>query len=221
MTIKINLKIFIFIVFFYFTKQINIYYTIMIFAILHELGHLVAGMILGLKPTKLTLMPYGLSINFVSERDGVKTDTSISIVSVLTPSLSDTKREVIVSMAGPMINILIILICLIFEIKSELIIYSNIVLLLLNLIPIYPLDGGRIFKSILYLKYGIQKAEMYTNTVMNIIMVVLSLSGIIIIILTKNIAIFFVLIYLWTIIIIENKRYKFKIKFYKVLHNIT
>ena len=47
MRFRIDLKIFIFLVLFYFTKQIEIYALIMIFAIIHELGHLVAGILMG------------------------------------------------------------------------------------------------------------------------------------------------------------------------------
>lgn len=86
MTIKINLKIFIFIVFFYFTKQINVYYTLMIFAMLHELGHLITGILLGLKPKKITIMPYGISAAFLPD--------------VMVSSYKKTaKKELIVSLA--------------------------------------------------------------------------------------------------------------------------
>ena len=37
---------------------------IMFFAILHELGHLIAGLLLGMKPQKIEIVPYGLSISF-------------------------------------------------------------------------------------------------------------------------------------------------------------
>lgn len=64
MSININLKIFLFAIIFYFTKQIEIYALLMIFAILHEMGHLICGLILGLKPKALKIMPLGISIEF-------------------------------------------------------------------------------------------------------------------------------------------------------------
>ena len=42
MRFRIDLKIFIFLIIFYFTKQIEIYAMIMLFALIHELGHLLA-----------------------------------------------------------------------------------------------------------------------------------------------------------------------------------
>lgn len=64
MRFRIDLKIFVFLIVFYFTKQIELYSTIMIFAIIHELGHLVSGLILGMKPEKIEIMPVGISISF-------------------------------------------------------------------------------------------------------------------------------------------------------------
>ena len=44
MRFRIDLKIFIFLIIFYFTKQIEIYAMIMLFALIHELGHLLADL---------------------------------------------------------------------------------------------------------------------------------------------------------------------------------
>ena len=40
MQIKLNLKIFIFVLFFIFTNQIEIYLELMLFALIHEIGHM-------------------------------------------------------------------------------------------------------------------------------------------------------------------------------------
>ena len=64
MRFRIDLKIFIFLIIFYFTKQIEIYAMIMLFALIHELGHLLAGILMGMKPEKIELMPFGVSISF-------------------------------------------------------------------------------------------------------------------------------------------------------------
>ena len=60
MRFRIDLKIFIFLIIFYFTKQIEIYAMIMLFALIHELGHLLAGILMGMKPEKIELMPFGV-----------------------------------------------------------------------------------------------------------------------------------------------------------------
>ncbi len=66
MRFRIDLKIFLFGILFYFTKQIEVYAMIMFFAIIHELGHLLAGLLVGMKPQKMEIVPYGVSISFKS-----------------------------------------------------------------------------------------------------------------------------------------------------------
>lgn len=67
MKIRLNLKIFIFIAIFILTRQIEIYGIIMLFSIFHELGHMLAGILLGFKPNEIEIMPFGLSIGFESK----------------------------------------------------------------------------------------------------------------------------------------------------------
>ena len=55
MKIRIDLKIFIFLAIFYFTNQIKIYMIIMFFSFLHELGHIIAGIILKMKLEKILI----------------------------------------------------------------------------------------------------------------------------------------------------------------------
>ena len=64
MSLKIDLKIFIFFILFYLTKQIKLYATIMVLCIIHELGHVLMGIVLGLKIEKIEIMPMGLSVSF-------------------------------------------------------------------------------------------------------------------------------------------------------------
>ena len=64
MRFRIDLKIFIFLIIFYFTRQIEIYSILMLFALIHELGHLLAGLLVGMQPEKLELMPFGVAISF-------------------------------------------------------------------------------------------------------------------------------------------------------------
>ena len=64
MSIKIDLKIFLILLLFLFTSQIEIYIILMFFALIHELGHCLAGMVLGLKPQTIRIMPFGVRIEF-------------------------------------------------------------------------------------------------------------------------------------------------------------
>ena len=58
MSIKINLKIFLFLSIFYLTRQIHIYAIVMFFAFLHEMGHLICGILMGLQPKAIKNMSY-------------------------------------------------------------------------------------------------------------------------------------------------------------------
>lgn len=64
MEIKLDLKIFLFAIIFYFTGQIKIYTLCIIFALVHEIGHIIAGRLLGYKLKMLKIMPIGFSIFF-------------------------------------------------------------------------------------------------------------------------------------------------------------
>lgn len=64
MKIKIDLKIFLIIIFYYFTKNIEIFALTFIFILIHELGHAIAGIILGLKVSKINITIIGFSIEF-------------------------------------------------------------------------------------------------------------------------------------------------------------
>ena len=64
MKIRIDLKIFIFFAIFYFTNQIKIYIIIMFFSFLHELGHIIVGIMLKMKLEKIEILPCGSSSSF-------------------------------------------------------------------------------------------------------------------------------------------------------------
>lgn len=202
--IKVNLQIFLFIIIFALTHQIEIYVCIMLFALIHELGHLFAGVLLKLKPKSLNFMPFGISLTF--EAYGYKRLIEI--------------KKILIAIAGPLTNLIICIITLFLHINTEikeLIMYSNILIASFNLIPMYPLDGGRILKGIIRLKCEEMKSNEIVNKISNILIVLLTAISSIVILYLKNIGILFVIIYLWIIIINENKKYNLKRKVFKIL----
>ena len=215
MIFRIDLKIFIFLIILYFTRQIEIYWLIMLFAFLHELGHLFAGIILKMKVKKISIMPAGFSIEFaLTENDYNK--------KVLNSNIFEIKKIIIAS-AGPLINLIIMSVFIICGKNSEIaknIIYSNFLIAIFNLFPIYPLDGGRILKSIICLstkrKYGI----LYTNKISNMALFLISFLFSILIYYYKNWVIIVILAYLWYIVIKENKICRMKLKLYENLEKL-
>ena len=169
MIFRIDLKIFILLVLFYFTEQIEIYATIMIFAIIHELGHLLAGLLLGMKPKNIQINPFGVSINFKT----IPNDYNHKIKKA---NLLEIKK-IFVASAGPLTNVILIIALLLVplpEAKKLISIYSNLLLIVINILPIYPLDGGRILKGILHIYFGKHKSSKYINNISFIIVSVLT-----------------------------------------------
>ena len=149
MRFRIDLKIFILVILFLITNQIKIYAMIMLFAITHEIGHLLAGILLGMRPTQMEINPFGVSIDFDIKRKDYN-------VKIGKGNLLELKK-IFVALAGPVTNALIIIILM--EFHKMIMIFSNITLIIFNILPIYPLDGGRILKSIIYIGKGKYIAE--------------------------------------------------------------
>ena len=191
MKIRIDLKILIFLVLFYFTNQLKIYLVIMLFCFIHELGHIFVGLIFNMKIEKLEIMPFGFSVSFED-------------------SVTENFKNIFVAAAGPLVTLALILIFFNIEIKlKQEIIYSNILILIYNLMPIYPLDGGRIIKGILQIKVEEERAQKMIWKLTKITMIIITFVCSIAVYYFKNIAIFLSCIFLWIIILrIEEKRRK-------------
>lgn len=90
---------------------------LLLFASLHELGHLVCLVLFGGRPYALTLSFYGLALRYDSQLNRA--------------------RETVVLLAGPAVNLLFYII-----LGDDI----NLLLFLLNMQPIYPLDFGRVLR---------------------------------------------------------------------------
>lgn len=217
MRLRIDLKIFIFAILFYFTKQIEIYALIMIFAIIHELGHLLAGLLMGMKPEKIEIMPFGVSISFkINIKEYNKKIKKGNVLEI---------KKIIIALAGPITNFILILITYHLKldlVKSMLIIYTNFLIMIFNLLPIYPLDGGRVLKGILHIIFGKRKSEKFINTISKVTVIGITAISSILILYIQNIALLLIDIYLWYLVAKENSIYKKREEIYKkILENET
>lgn len=134
-------------------------------------------------------------------------------------------KRIFIAAAGPFANLMFAIMAYVFlvfnkdieilSVNLETIIYSNILLLVFNLIPIYPLDGGRIIKELMYIFKGLKKAYIYTNKISNICIILITMVASVGVLLYKNIAIVIIIVYLWAIVIRENIYLK------RILANLT
>lgn len=208
MSIKINLNVFLFVPLFILTNQIELYALVMLFALIHELGHLLCGVILDFEVENFEIMPLGFSVEFKPNvKDYNKKIMKSNILTV---------KKLCINLAGPMANFIIIIVSYLFKLQ-DIIIFSNLIILIINMIPIYPLDGGRVLKNILKLLLGNKKAIQYTNTISNIIVIMLTIIASIGIYYYKNIAVLFAIIFIWALIIKENRRFNTYNKIYKAI----
>ena len=137
MKISIHPLFFIFGLYFALTGKVFLFLTTCLTALVHELGHAVVAERLGYKMNKITLMPYGAVVNGAIE------------------GLS-YKDEIAVALAGPLTNLFI---CVLFTalwwmmpecyLYTDTVVLTNLTVASINLLPAYPLDGGRVFCAFL------------------------------------------------------------------------
>lgn len=222
MQIKVNLKVFLFLIIFIITRQIKIYAILMLFALIHELGHVFMGIILGFKIESISIIPTGFTVKF-------KADCENYNVKIKEGNLLSVKK-ILIAIAGPLVNVIITLIAMcyykitqnlyILNIPVDLVIYSNILIFIFNSMPIYPLDGGRILKETIHIFKGIYQSYIVTNKVSNIMVIILTILSSILILMYKNIAILLMIIYLWILVINENKKFNTRMKIWKQIAKI-
>ena len=112
----------------------------LIAALLHELGHIIAARICKIELGELRLGIFGASL-------------------CSRPMLCSYKKEIALCIAGPLVNLILALVALpLCNDSSEflnLFVSSSLFLGILNLLPIYEFDGGRILFCLLSLRFSI------------------------------------------------------------------
>ena len=160
------------------------------------------GLILKMKPERIEIMPCGLSVSFKINANDIS-------YKIKNGSVLEIKK-ILVALSGPIVSLCLAILYTYKQpsIANQNVIYSNILIMLFNLIPIYPLDGGRIIKGMLHIQFGSTKSMKLTNEISNIIMIILTVGSSIAVYYFKNISIFLICIFLWGLTLRENKKLK-------------
>lgn len=192
MKIKIDFKVFLLAFCYLITKNIRVFSILLFFILIHELIHLISGVILGLKPKKITFTIAGFSIEF--EERNVK--------NYLIKSKRRLKNKIIIDMSAPIVNLFLGMIFAFVKIPDFT--YANLIIFLINILPILPLDGGRILKNILLYKFTFRTVNNVMIEISRINLIILTLIGSIIVVYLKNPLIAIFIIYLWFLFIKEK-----------------
>ena len=133
--------------------------TIFLFVVLHEFGHALTARRFGIDTKKITLLPIG----------GVAS---------LEKMPEEPKRELLIAVAGPAVNVALAILLAFFvdfgkfsdseqlqnmqSINNQNFLFSlfavNVMLVLFNAIPAFPMDGGRVLRAVLAMKMDRVKA---------------------------------------------------------------
>ena len=184
----------------------------MIFAFFHELSHVIVGLILKFKLCAFEIKPVGFSVSFFNPIDDYNKK-------IINGNLLELKK-IVVYMAGPILNLLLAIMLNLFSVKSELI-YVNIALFVFNLVPIYPLDGGRIIKSILYIFCGLKRAYRIMKNISFVFVIIVLFMGSLMIIKYQNIGVFFSIIYVSYISFISLRAFQKNIEVYEIIEKYS
>jgi Zn-dependent protease len=129
-----------------FTNKLLLFVVCTLTAVIHELGHSLVAGDRGYRLNKITLMPFGAVVSGES-------------------SELNFKDELIIAFAGPITNLLVAIFFIAFwwivpesYPYTELAVSANLSMALINCIPAYPLDGGRILSAFLSIKVRRKRA---------------------------------------------------------------
>lgn len=117
------------------TGNIRDYLIFISIIIVHELGHITGGVIFSWNIKEVILLPFG----------GLTVFNNLVNTSLL--------EEFIVVLLGPLFQIVFYIFINHFFIISDRVVYYNFILLIFNLLPIYPLDGSKFLYVLLCLLF--------------------------------------------------------------------
>jgi stage IV sporulation protein FB len=162
------------------TAHFKLYLSFMLLIIIHEFGHILFGLLFNWKLREIVILPLGMISKY---------NNSINI---------SMKEEMVVASMGIIFQLIFYLLFL----RNNSIFYlSNLIIIVFNLLPIYPLDGSKILNIFLNKFFSFQLSyyiTIYLSIILNAILLFVS-------IINKDIIVFIIFIPLFINLIKEYR----------------
>lgn len=184
MIIKIHITLIIFFAYNLFFGKIESLFMVYMFIIMHELVHMIVALFLNVNIEQIEFMPTGVCAKYSGK---------ISLV-----------KELLISIAGPIASLLFAVLY-----NNKIYYVINIGIIIFNMIPIYPMDGGRILRCLLKIFFGKKIGYRISTYLTNILVVIFVLFSIFVAAYYKNF--FFLIMSLYIIKISKQEIEKDKI----------
>lgn len=154
-----------------------------LFIVFHEASHVFVASILGEVIDTFYIRLCGVSVSFKKERFTTKTKDKKEKKYLI--------KQILIYVAGPISNMSL---ALIFN-KIKLVFEINMFLGILNLIPIFPLDGYNILKNILIMRFSNNIVNKILKIINLFLLIIMSFLAIILLIFDLNPCFMFFIIY--------------------------
>ncbi|WP_054956374.1 M50 family metallopeptidase [Paenibacillus dakarensis] len=126
--------------------------TLFAIVFIHELGHAGAALAMGFKVRSIQMLPFG------------------GVAVIEDDRRMNAAREIIIALAGPLQNVIMIGIALLCQAAGwgdgpflSYIIQGNLIIALFNLLPVLPLDGGKVLQALISLFVPYHATLLWTS----------------------------------------------------------
>lgn len=176
------------------------YFLVLVSLLWHEAGHLLFAWFRGVKVRKVTMLPFGANIQF-------PTGQAPSYTSLIWIAAGGPLFTLIAYAVSPFIPMIV---------QKEFV-FIQLMLLLVNLLPVYPLDGGQIVCNFL-LKLNPQK-KIYEYYLSLSLIIITTIVVVTFLMLPQSIFLLVLSLLLWSEVIGEWRFRKYRSAFEKVVMN--
>lgn len=157
MIIKIHFSFILFSIYLFLVDKLTYFLIFYGFVIAHELAHILIAFILKVKIKEITFLSVGVNAQYEANVNWIK--------------------EIFIASAGPFLSLVLALILANNQLSS-----INLIIFLTNIVPIYPLDGGRIvrifFIRLLGYKKGVEQYGKFLKALICIIIILTLITSI-------------------------------------------